>query len=108
MEFSLVKIETYIPKEYIEKLRLELNNIGALTVDGCYDYCMAISKVIGFWRPMEEAHPFIGEVGDICSAEEIKVEFCCKMELYKNVIYIIKKNHPYEKPVINVLPMISQ
>ena len=40
MNFTLVKIETFIPEEYVNSLREELNKIGALTIDGIYDYCM--------------------------------------------------------------------
>jgi hypothetical protein len=47
MEFTLIKIETFIPGEYIISLREELNKVGALSVDGVYDYCMAVSKVKG-------------------------------------------------------------
>lgn len=108
MEFSTVKIETFIPKEYVNKLRDELNNIGVLTTDGCYDYCMAVSMVKGSWRPLKGANPFKGEVGEICEAEEAKVEFNCKMELYKNAVDMIKKVHPYEKPVINIIPMLNE
>lgn len=107
MEFALVKIETFIPEEYVNNLREELNKIDALTVDGIYDYCMAVSKVKGSWRPLKDANPFKGEKGEICEAEEVKVEFTCKKEIYKKAVDTIKKVHPYEKPVINVMPVIT-
>jgi hypothetical protein len=108
MEFKTVKIETFIPKEYINKLRDELNSIDALTVDGCYDYCMSVSMVKGSWRPLQGANPFNGEIGKICEAEEARVEFSCRMELYKAAVDAIKKVHPYEKAVINVIPLLDQ
>ncbi|ARC83920.1 cutA1 divalent ion tolerance family protein [Clostridium argentinense CDC 2741] len=107
MEFSLVKVEVFIPKEYINKLRYKLNEIGALTIGGNYDNCMSYSMVLGSWRPLEGANPFNGEVGEICEAEEAKVEFCCKRELIKAVVEVVKEIHPYEVPVINVLPIIN-
>ncbi|HHU90400.1 MAG TPA: cytochrome C biogenesis protein [Clostridiaceae bacterium] len=102
----MVKIECYIPEEYLAQLRDALNEIGALTVDGNYDYCMAVSKVKGSWRPLTGANPYMGDMGEICEAEEAKIEFTCKKELYITAVETIKRLHPYEKPVINVIPLI--
>lgn len=102
----MVKIECFIPEEYIEQLRDALNGIGALTVDENYDYCMAVSKVRGSWRALEGTNPYMGKIGEICEAEEAKIEFTCKKELYKVAVETIKQLHPYEKPVINVIPLI--
>ena len=52
------------------------------------------------------ANPYMGNIGDICDAEEAKIEFNCKKELYKTAVDTIKRIHPYEKPVINVIPLI--
>ena len=102
----MVKIECFIPEEYIEQLRDALNGIGALTVDENYDYCMAVSKVRGSWRALEGTNPYMGKIGEICEAEEAKIEFTCKKELYKAAVNTIKQIHPYEKPVINVISLI--
>ena len=107
MEFATVKIETFIPKEQVKEVREELNKIGALTVDGCYDYCMSVSTVKGSWRALQGANPYIGEVGEICEAEEVKIEFTCRMEIYKAALDTIRRVHPYEKPVINVMPLLN-
>ena len=107
MDFKLVKIEVYIPEENIKELRTELNKIGALTIDGKYDNCMSAYPVRGSWRPLEGSNPFHGEVGEICEAEEFKVEFNCRKEIIKEAIEVIKKVHPYEVPVINVLPQFN-
>ncbi len=104
----MVKIECFIPEEYVGRLRDELNKIGALTVDGLYDYCMSVSKVKGSWRPLEGSSPYVGETGKICEAEEAKIEFTCKKELSKKAVQTIKNVHPYETPVINVIPLINE
>lgn len=107
MEFDFLKVETFIPEEYLKKLRKSLNDIGALTIGGNYDNCMAISKVIGSWRPLSGADPFKGEIGEICEAEEYKIEFCCRREILRNAVDTIKEVHPYEVPVINVIPILN-
>lgn len=103
----MVKLECFIPEEYVGRLRDELNKNGVLTVDGLYDYCMAVSKVKGSWRPLAGSSPYAGETGKICEAEEAKIEFTCKKNLCRTAVQIISKVHPYEKPVINVIPLIS-
>ncbi|MBV7274631.1 cytochrome C biogenesis protein [Clostridium sp. PL3] len=107
MEINFLKVETFIPEEYLETLRKSLNDIGALTIGGNYDNCMSVSKVIGSWRPLNGADPFEGEIGKLSKTEECKVEFCCSREILKNAVDTIKKVHPYEVPVINVLPIIN-
>lgn len=104
----MVKIECFIPGEYVGRLRDELNQIGALTVDGRYDYCLAVSTVRGSWRPLAGSSPYAGETGKICEAEEAKVEFTCKKELCRAAVQTIKNVHPYERPVINVLPLLGE
>lgn len=47
MQFTEVKMEVFIPEEYIEMLRNELNKIGACKT-GEYDYCLSYSSVKGY------------------------------------------------------------
>lgn len=107
MELKYLKIETYIPEEYLKQLRKNLNRIGALSIGNNYDNCMAVSKVTGSWRPLQGAKPFKGEEGIICEAEECKVEFCCRSGVLKAAVETIKKVHPYEEPVINIIPILD-
>lgn len=107
MEFKEVKIEIFVPEEYIAKLRDELNKANALKV-GDYDNVISITKVKGYWRPLEGSNPFNGEIGQICKGEECKLELRCKREYVKNAIKIIKEIHPYEEPVINIIPIINE
>lgn len=107
MEFKEVKIEIYIPEEYITKLRDELNKANACRV-GDYDNVISITKVRGYWRPLEGSNPFNGEVGKVCEGEECKLELRCKREYVKNAIMIIKEIHPYEEPLINIIPIINE
>ena len=107
MEFREVKIEIYIPEEYIIKIRDGLNNINACRV-GDYDNVISTTKVKGFWRPLEGAKPFNGVIGEICEGEECKIEIRCKKEYVKDAIKTIKEIHPYEEPVINIIPIINE
>ena len=85
MQFTEVKIEVFIPEEYIEMLRNELNKIGACKT-GEYDHCLSYSSVKGYWRRLKGASPFNGEIGQICEGQECKIEINCKRELVKMLL----------------------
>ncbi|MBZ9637007.1 hypothetical protein G9F70_022445 [Clostridium sp. FP1] len=36
------------------------------------------------------------------------MEIRCKREYVKNVIKVIKEIHPYEEPLINIIPIINE
>lgn len=107
MEFKTIKFETYIPESFIDQLREKLNKVGALTIDNIYDNCITTSKVTSYWRPLAGANPFLGEIGVLTQEEELKVEFCCTRDKMEEVVKIIKEAHPYEKPVIIIIPIIK-
>ncbi|GGP11040.1 divalent cation tolerance protein CutA [Oceanobacillus neutriphilus] len=101
-----VKMEVLLPEEYIEKVRNALNDIGVLRV-GNYDHVISYSMVKGYWRPLEEATPFNGSIGEISFGTECKMEFKCLYEKIEEVENIIRSVHPYEEPVINVLSLLK-
>ena len=107
MNNKLYKIETYIPEDHILELREKLNDTGALTIDGIYDNCLTTTKVTSYWRPLEGANPYLGKVGELAVEDELKVEFCCKDEMMQIAVDTIRAYHPYEKPVIIVIPVIG-
>ena len=106
MDFKKVKIEVYIPEEYRDKLREALNDIGVLGA-GNYDNVMSVTKVTGYWRPLKNANPFDGEINKLSKASEDKIEFATDINNVENAVKVIKEVHPYEEPVINIIPLIN-
>jgi len=102
--FTDVKLEIFVPQEYALKIRDELAKIG-VGVIGNYDHCVALTAVRGFFRPLQGANPFEGEVGSISEVAEYKVEVNCRRELVEEAIKVIRSVHPYEEPLINVIPL---
>jgi len=101
-----VKIEIFIPESYVPALRDELGRVGAGHI-GAYDHCVSVSDVRGYWRPLEGASPFLGEVGEISEGGECKVEVNCKLEIVEAALAVIRRIHPYEEPVINIIPLLK-
>jgi len=104
--FTDVKLEIFVPKEYSLKMRDELAKIGVGRV-GNYDHCLAIYPVQGYYRPLPGAEPFEGKIEKISETVEHKIEVNCKRELVNEAIKVIRKVHPYEEPLINVVPLAN-
>ena len=104
--FTNVKLEIFVPQEYALQLRDELAKIG-VGVIGNYDHCVALTAVRGFFRPLPGSNPSEGQVGKVNEVAEYKLEVNCKRELVKEAIKVIKSIHPYEEPLINVIPLAN-
>ncbi len=104
--FTDVKLEIFVPQEYALKIRDELARIGVGRI-GNYDHCLAISPVKGYYRPLPGADPFEGEIEKISETVEHKIEVNCKRELVNEAIKVIRKFHPYEEPLVNVIPLVN-
>lgn len=106
MHFKYIKLEIFIPETHFKELQLALQRIDAGHI-GNYDSCLSYSKVIGTWRPLEGTKPYIGEKDKISEEPEFKVEVTIKAENLEKTIKAIKEVHPYEEPVINVIPLLE-
>ncbi|MFZ5883691.1 MAG: divalent cation tolerance protein CutA [Chloroflexota bacterium] len=104
--FTHVKLEIFVPQDHALKLADALSEIG-VGVIGNYDHCVALTPVRGFFRPLPGSNPFEGEQGKINEVAEYKLEVNCRRELVKEALQAIKRVHPYEEPVINVIPLAN-
>ena len=104
MKELLYKLEIFLPEDYKEAVFQVLWSVDAGHI-GKYDRCLSWSRVNSCWRPLDNSSPFHGMPGEITWAEEIKVEVCCIGSRLTDTIAAVKGVHPYEEPVINVLPM---
>lgn len=104
--FTDVKLEIFVPQEYALKIFDELAKIGVGQV-GNYDHCFAIHPVQGYFRPLPGADPFDGEIGKLTETAEYKIEVNCKRDLVNEALRMIRSTHPYEEPVVNVIPLAN-
>ena len=70
---KFVKIEVFVPREDAKKLMKGINEGGFLEEEN-YDFCYSETRVIGHFRPITGANPYIGTVGSIEDVEENKNE----------------------------------
>ena len=98
------KLEIFIPETHLKVLQETLQVVDAGHI-GQYESCMAYSPVIGCWRPLEGSAPYLGRIGEISAEPELKVEVICLRARVDETVEAVKRIHPYEEPVINVLPL---
>lgn len=104
MEFQYCKLEIFIPETHLPALQMALQTVDAGHI-GNYDCCLSYSRVTSCWRPLVGTNPYLGSVGEISSEPELKVEAVCRAERADETVEAIKAVHPYEEPVINVIPL---
>lgn len=103
-DFPFCKLEIFIPESHFPQLQRALQAVDAGHI-GNYDCCLSYSRVTGCWRPLEGTAPYLGRIGEISSEPELKVEVTCRTSAVEETLTAIKAVHPYEEPVINVIPL---
>ncbi len=106
MEFSFFKLEIYIPEDHLDSLQQALQQTDAGHI-GNYDCCLSYSRVTSTWRPLAGTNPYIGTEGEISRETELNVETTVRSESLQETLAAIKAVHPYEEPVINVIPLYA-
>ncbi len=102
-----MKIVTSIPSE----LAIEFMDILSKVmqpVDPRYSGAFCYYPVKGTWIANDGANPARGEIGKRETVDETRIEFIipeCNLEI---VIKTIKEFHPYEVPVIDVIPLYDK
>lgn len=77
LEFEVYKLEIFVPESHFEAVRQALADADAGHI-GRYDQCLSVSRTEGFWRPLDGARPYRGRPGELCRAQELKIEVCCR------------------------------
>lgn len=103
-DFSYCKLEIFVPASHFSAVQTALAESDAGHI-GAYDQCLSYSPVTSFWRPLAGTHPYLGTENTLCQTEEFKVEVTCRTEQVEEIMQAVKAAHPYEEPVINVIPL---
>lgn len=104
---KFVKIAVFVPASHAKKIRRVLAQAGCGCI-GKYDSCSFSIKGIGRFRPLKGSKPFIGRCGKISEVAEERIETICAKSKLKKVLKAIKAAHPYEKPAIDIYPLLNR
>ena len=106
LKFPYCKLEIFLPASHLPTLQEALAQVDAGHI-GKYDHCLTYSPVTGCWRPLPGAAPYLGQASALCTASELKVEVTCQSSRLAETLHAIRRVHPYEEPVINVIPLLA-
>jgi len=101
---ELKKLVTFIPTNYLEKVRAEIFLAGAGHI-GNYDNCSYNMDGQGSFRAKEGANPHVGEMGKVHFESEIRFETIFPAHKQSNVISALLKSHPYEEVAYDIYPL---
>lgn len=104
---DLIQIVVGVPTAHLHDILDALASAGAGEL-GNYTYCSWSCPGIGRFRPNDAAHPAVGERGQINEVEEMRVETICPRDRAKAVVAAIRAAHPYEEPMIYLIPLVNE
>ena len=102
-----VLIVVTVPAEKVNEVRNAMSEVGAGII-GNYTHCSTTTKCIGTFKPNDSATPYIGKNNKLEFVEEEKIETVCNIKDVKKVISKMREVHPYEEPVIEIIPLLDE
>lgn len=100
----LSMVSVYVPRDNVESVKSEMFKAGAGEI-GNYDECGFAIEGKGTFRPLENANPAIGKVGNREEVDEVKVECVVDNNTLGKVLAAIMDTHPYEEVAHHIIPI---
>ena len=101
---ALLKLVTFVPQLHSYRVRQAMFDAGAGQI-GNYDACSYNSEGTGTFRANENAQPFVGNIDQLHSETETKIEVIVPNYLQDKVVNALIKLHPYEEPAFDLIPL---
>lgn len=97
----MYKLAFFVPESDAEAVKSAVFATGAGRI-GDYEHCCFQTRGQGQFRPLAGAQPHIGEVNQLETVTELKVELVCDDPLVKSAVAALKAAHPYEEPAYDL------
>lgn len=94
---KLQKLVTFVPHSHVDVVRNALFNAGAGNI-GNYDSCSYNIIGEGTYRAGENANPFLGEIGELHTEPETRIEVVLPAYKQSEILRALISVHPYEEP----------
>lgn len=101
---ELLKMVTFVPQDHAQKVRLSMFNAGAGHI-GHYDSCSFNVSGEGTFKAGEQTNPFVGQVGELHTENEIRIETIIPSYLKGKVLNALLSSHPYEEVAYDFYPL---
>lgn len=102
-----VMLITTVPPLHLDAVLQALGDAGAGTI-GHYTHCAFTSIGTGRFRPDAAATPAVGEKQVLNTVDEVRIETWCDQEKVAQVCAALRTAHPYEEPVIYLIPLLDE
>lgn len=101
-----LKLVTFVPVEDTMTVLGALSAAGAGVI-GEYDHCGFRVRGTGSFRPSPQAHPHLGERGELNEVTEERLEVDLERADLEAVVTALWDAHPYEEVAYDVYPLAS-
>jgi hypothetical protein len=95
------------PADSVEAVLDAIAGAGAGVI-GEYTHCSFVNPGEGSFKPSAAANPALGEKDTINRVPEMRIETFCDRAQAKAVVQAIRDAHPYEEPVIYLVPLLAE
>jgi hypothetical protein len=102
-----VMIVAGAPHAYINQILDAIASVGG-SILGDYTHCAFTNTGRGQFKPGASASPHTGEKEQINRVDETRIETFCDLDKARAVVQAIRAAHPYEEPVIYLIPLLSE
>jgi dinuclear metal center YbgI/SA1388 family protein len=103
----LKKLVTFSPAGNAEEIRSALFGAGAGSI-GKYNECSFNTEGEGTFKANEGARPFVGNIGERHTENEVRIEVIFPAYLESRVIQQMKTAHPYEEVAYDIYPLSNK
>lgn len=107
MSAQKIMIVVTVPPDAVEKVLDAISAAGGGII-GNYTHCAYTNSGTGRFKPGAEANPHVGAKEEMNVVDEVRIETFCDRAVAKQVAAAIRQAHPYEEPVIYLIPLLSE
>jgi len=102
-----VMIVVTAPQDAVAGILDAISRAGGGVI-GEYTHCAFVAKGTGMFKPSAAAQPHVGAKGQINQEPEARIETFCERSAARDVVAAIRDAHPYEEPVIYIIPLLAE
>jgi dinuclear metal center YbgI/SA1388 family protein len=104
---NLRKLVIFVPESHAEEVRQAMFSAGAGHI-GNYDSCSFNLSGSGTFRAMDGTNPYVGNIGEMHTESEIRIETILPEWLESRVLSAARQVHPYEEVAWDSYPLTNK
>ncbi len=104
---KLYKVAVFVPVGYEDTVRQAMGDAGAGYI-GNYSHCTFAAPGTGTFKALPGATPFLGRVGELERAAELRLETIAPASRLPSVLSAMLAAHPYEEVAYDVYALENQ